>query len=155
MEETEATTAFELEQFLPYLLNQVAEAVGRSFQACYQKDFGLTRTQWRILAHLYALDGQTAKQIAARIHEDKVSLSRGVAGLETAGRLTRRTNPRDRRFESLHLTPEGRALFTRLSLRAATFEDGLAHKVGAESVAQLRGLLTRMLPLLEQGQPED
>jgi DNA-binding MarR family transcriptional regulator len=142
---------FALGNFLPYMLNQVAEAVSKGFQVHYQQEFGLSRTQWRILAHLSMQDGLTAKEISLRIHEDKVSISRGVAALEGADRLSRHPGQRDRRFETLHLTPDGRALFLRLTERAQTFEDDLAQALGKESTDELRRVLGKMLPLLGDG----
>lgn len=145
--------SFKLEAFLPYMLNQVAEAVSKAFQDRYQKDFGITRTQWRILAHLFAQDGLTAKEIGTRIHEDKVSISRAVAALEGADRLVRRQSRNDRRFEDLHLTPIGRELFERLSQRALDFETELTSQLGADATARLRLLLTELLPLVTQKPP--
>ena len=146
---------FDLGTFLPYMLNQVAEAVSKGFQAHYQKDFGLTRTQWRILAHLAAQDGLTAKEIGLRIHEDKVSISRAVAALETAGRLSRHPGQHDRRFEELRLTPEGHDLFARLALRAQAFETELARTLGPDANAELRRLLETLVPLLTEKRPDD
>ena len=142
---------FDLGNFLPYMLNQVAETVSKQFQLRYQQDFGLSRTQWRILAHLYAQDGLTAKDIGARIHEDKVSISRGVAALESSGRLSRQPGSRDRRFEELCLTSEGRDLFARLTERAHAFEADLARTLGKDSTDELRKVLEKMLPLLGDG----
>ncbi len=142
---------FDLGNFLPYMLNQVAEAVSKQFQVRYQQDFGLSRTQWRILAHLFAQDGLTAKEIGARIHEDKVSISRGVAALESSGRLSRQPGSRDRRFEELCLTSEGRDLFARLTERAHAFEEDLARTLGKDSTDELRRVLEKMLPLLGDG----
>ena len=143
--------AFDLGRFLPYMLNQVAEAVSKSFQERY-RDFGLSRTQWRILAHLYAQDGLTAKEISARINEDKVSISRGVAALENNGRLSRQPVANDRRFEGLHLTDEGRVLFAQLTERAISFESDLAETLGNESTRELRNILEKLLPLLKEDQ---
>jgi DNA-binding MarR family transcriptional regulator len=137
------------------MLNQVAEAVSKSFQQRYQTDFGLSRTQWRILAHLYAQDGLTAKEISTRIYEDKVSISRGVAALESSGRLSRHPSLGDRRFEVLHLTREGRDLFAQLTHRAHAFESDLARTLGIENTEDLRSVLEKALPLLTKGQSGD
>lgn len=147
-----SSPSFQLDAFLPYMLNQMAEAVSKGFQARYQKDFGITRTQWRLLAHLFAEDGLTAKEIGARIHEDKVSISRAVAALETAGRLMRQQGRKDRRFEELHLTPEGRALFERLSQMALDYQTDLSDLLGADATLRLRAVLVELLPLLKQRQ---
>ena len=132
---------FNLDTFLPYQLNQVAEAVSRAFQERYQKEFNLSRSQWRTLAHLAAQDGLTAKDISARTHEDKVSISRAVAALETRGLLQRQRSDVDKRFEILGLTETGRKLFAQLAARAEAFEAELVVVYGEEYVTQLRNLL--------------
>lgn len=135
--------SFDLDHFLPYQLNQVAEAISRAFQECY-RPFDLTRTQWRVLAHLASSDGLTARAIRDRINEDKVSISRAVAGLEAQGFLRREPLAADRRAEALHLTEAGRALFSELARRAEAFEADLAARLGKTVVAGLRETLESM-----------
>lgn len=132
--------SFDLDQFLPYQMNQVAEAISRAFQECY-RPFGLTRTQWRVMAHLASIDGLTARTIRDRIHEDKVSVSRAVAGLEARGFIRREPIAADRRAEALHLTVSGQSLFSELARRAGAFEAELAARLGETVVAQLRKAL--------------
>ena len=136
--------AFDLEHFLPYQLNQVAEAVSKAFAVLYQGEFGLTRTQWRVLAHLAAADGLTAKDIGALVHEDKVSISRGVAALEGRALLHRVRVLTDRRSERLHLTQTGRALFDQIALRARDFEADLSAQLGADVMVDLQVALQRV-----------
>ena len=38
---------FDLQDFLPYLLNQAAEASSLSFQHVYKSRYGMLRTDWR------------------------------------------------------------------------------------------------------------
>ena len=38
---------FELTHFLPYLLNQAAEASSLAFQRTYKDRYGMLRTEWR------------------------------------------------------------------------------------------------------------
>lgn len=135
---------FDLRRFLPYQLNQVAELVSKAFQDSYQRDFNLTRTQWRILAHLASADGMTAKEIAARVHEDKVSISRGVVGLEVKALLRKALDPDDRRFEFLHLTESGREVFAEVVNRARAFEAELTRHIGEGVVDALQASLTEM-----------
>ncbi len=141
---------FELNAFLPYMLNQAAEAVSQSFQEQYRKDYGLTRTQWRIMAHLNAASSLTAREICQRSHEDKVSVSRGVAALEGRGWLARAASTRDRRYEVLSLTEAGSDVVSQLAVRAGHFERELAERVGVKTVARLRSVLEEVLPMLER-----
>jgi len=44
--------AFDLQDFLPYLLNQAADASSLGFQKYYKDRYGMLRTEWRVLFHL-------------------------------------------------------------------------------------------------------
>ena len=43
---------FDLRDFMPYLLNQAADASSRDFQSYYKGKYGMLRTEWRVLFHL-------------------------------------------------------------------------------------------------------
>lgn len=140
---------FDLNTFFPYMLNQAAEAVSMAFQDHYRREYDLTRTQWRIIAHLDAEPDLNAKQICSRSHEGKVSVSRAVAGLEQRGLLTRAPSLADRRFEVLRLTPAGEQMFGELAGRARLFERELSSRVGEATVHQMRAALEDFLTKLD------
>ena len=48
----ENSDTFDLQLFLPYLLNQAAEESSLSFQRVYKDRYGMLRTEWRVLFHL-------------------------------------------------------------------------------------------------------
>lgn len=144
---------FQLDAFLPYMLNRAAEATSRDFEDWYAKDFGLTRTQWRILAHLDAAKTLTAKAICARIQVDKVGVSRAVAALEARGLLSRAPSEPDRRFEGLRLTEGGSALFAQLVERAGNYEQEIERKLGPKLAGALRAALAQALPKLQAAGP--
>lgn len=136
---------FDLERFLPYLLNQAAEAASRDFQATYRAAFGLTRVQWRVLANLGKFGAMTARDICRISHMEKTKVSRAVAALEDQGLLTRAPDPGDRRAEILSLTHSGAAVFTDLGQRAIRYDAALRAELGAEATAQLDSLLARLM----------
>jgi DNA-binding MarR family transcriptional regulator len=91
-----ADASFNLDSFLPYLLNQAAEATSHSFHVLYRDRYGMTRTQWRVLANLGRFGAMTARDICAISHVEKTKVSRAVSALEREGLLTRvppRRNP--------------------------------------------------------------
>ena len=73
---------FDLSAFLPYILNQAAEATSRSFQPAYTKKYGMTRTQWRVIANIGKFGAMTAKQICDISHLEKTKVSRAITMLE-------------------------------------------------------------------------
>ncbi len=136
---------FDLEQFLPYLLNQAAEATSRSFQEIYRDLYGMTRTQWRVMANLGKFGAMTAKDICVISHVEKTKVSRAVSALETDGFLRRTPSDEDRRAEILSLTDKGRSAFADLGQRAIAYDRNLRGRLGPELTAQLDALLKRLI----------
>jgi DNA-binding MarR family transcriptional regulator len=135
---------FDLENFLPYLLNQAAEATSKSFHATYKAAYGMTRTQWRVLANLGKFGSMTARDICAISHIEKTKVSRAVSALEEDGLLSRTPSPQDRRAEILALTDRGREVFVDLGQRAIQYDLALRTQIGPEIAAQLDELLRRI-----------
>jgi DNA-binding MarR family transcriptional regulator len=136
---------FDLASFLPYLLNQAAEATSKSFQASYKSAYGMTRTQWRVLANLGKFGAMTARDICTLSHIEKTKVSRAVAALETDGLLTRHTSPQDRRAEILSLTAKGTSVFRDLGQRAIDYDRALRHSLGADLAGRLDAVLRQLI----------
>lgn len=143
---------FDLDHFLPYLLNQAAEATSRGFQARYKAAYGMTRTQWRVLAHLGRFGALTARDICARTHTEKTKVSRAVTALEAKGWLLRSPSPQDRRAEILTLTDRGREVFSDLGRYASAYDHALRDQLGADLADRLDALLRH---IIAAGPPED
>lgn len=138
---------FDLTDFLPYLLNQAAEATSLSFQAVYRAEHGLSRTQWRVLAHLGRFGAMTARDICRRSHIEKTKVSRAVAALEVRAMLIRDPDPADRRAEMLSLTDAGQALYSRLGRRAIMFDRDLRNSLGNAEAAKLEQALRNLIAM--------
>ena len=136
---------FDLETFLPYLLNQAAEATSKRFQASYKAAYGMTRTQWRVLANLGKFGAMTARDICTISHIEKTKVSRAVAALEADGLLTRSANPQDRRAEFLALTAGGAAVFHDLGQQAIAYDRVLRDSLGADLAQRLDAVLRQLI----------
>ncbi len=146
---------FDLQDFLPYLLNQAAEATSRGFQATYRARYGLTRTQWRVMANLGRFGAMTARDICHRSHIEKTKVSRAVAGLEADGLLNRNTSPNDRRSENLSLTPKGSAVFAEIGQHAQDFDAALRARLGPEVSARIDTILRGIIALQSDSRPAE
>lgn len=135
---------FELQNFLPYMLNQAAEASGLAFQKHYKDRYGMLRTEWRVLFHLGRYGGLTATEIGAQARVHKTKISRAVAALEAKRFLTRTEQACDRRSEILALTPAGQAAFVEICNAAQRFDDRIAGRFTAHEVAVLRKCLAQI-----------
>src|SRR5436309_368876 len=80
----------------------------------YVEPFGLTITQFGLLAHLRVLDGISVGALAEKLVMDPTTLTRNLRPLERRGLVKLKPDPEDRRARSLHLSEAGREL-----LRAA------------------------------------
>lgn len=138
---------FNLEEFLPYLLNQAAEATSASFQAIYAEEYGMTRTQWRVLANLGKFGAMTAKDICRKSHVEKTKVSRAIAGLEGGGLLKRTESEADRRAENLSLTQKGKTAFDALGCRALDFDHALRAALGPGESRRLKTLLKSLMAM--------
>lgn len=135
---------FDLELFLPYLLNQAAEAASQAFQRVYKDRYGMLRTEWRVLAHLGQYGPMTAKAICDRSHLHKTKVSRAVAALAARRYLERATQDSDRRAETLRLTPAGQAVYADLGQVALACEARLRARIPPEEWEVLGRCLIRL-----------
>lgn len=137
-------TDFQLDDFLPYLLNNAAEVTGRAFSVHYREAYGMSRAQWRIMAHLGRGRPMTASDIGARAHLEKSKVSRAVSAMEEAGLLARSPSSADRRAEMLSLTGHGQRVHADLASRATQFQDDLISRLGKQRAQALAKLLQEM-----------
>ena len=115
--------SFELERFLPYRLSLLTNTVSQGIAARYRDEFGISVTEWRILAVLGRFPGLTASEVVARTAMDKVTIHRGVKALLEKKLLERRPDAGDRRRQSLHITrPKGQTVMENIIPRARQFE---------------------------------
>ena len=70
-----------LEDFLPYRLAVLSHTVSTKIAGVYDKRFGLTIPEWRVLAILGRFPGLSAVEVAERTMLDKVAVSRAVTKL--------------------------------------------------------------------------
>ena len=127
-----AAQALELEKFLPYRLSVLAQLVSESLHDLYAGPFGLSVTQWRVMAALGRFAPLTASDVGQRIVMDKVAVSRAVASLMQRGLIERATDRADRRRASLRLSARGRAMHARIVPLALQYESRLCETLSPE-----------------------
>ncbi|SPF77452.1 MarR family winged helix-turn-helix transcriptional regulator [Pseudoprimorskyibacter insulae] len=137
---------FALQQFLPYMLNQAAEASSLGFQQAYKERYGMLRTEWRVLFHLGLYGRMRAQDIVARASIHKTKVSRAVQRLEDRRFLKRERDEEDRRREHLELTAAGLKAYKDLYAIASKYEAQLTEGLTAQELSELR----RLLAVLEQ-----
>ncbi len=142
--ETGEPEEFDLKNFLPYLLNISGEVTSSGFQTSYKEEYGMTRTQWRVLFHLGRYGDMTARDICSRARTHKTKVSRAVSALEGMRFLKRQKDQNDRRFETLCLTTDGDKAYKALCRKAGQFDSELSAKFTPKENAILRRCLRQL-----------
>jgi len=138
------TDDFDVRNFLPYLLNQAAEASSLEFQKVYKDKYGMLRNEWRVLFHLGIYGQLTASEIGTRATMHKTKISRAVQRLAERRYLTRVRATDDRRVEYLSLTQAGQRVYQDLKSIAAEYDAALTDGMSRQEAATLRALLQRL-----------
>jgi DNA-binding MarR family transcriptional regulator len=141
---TTPAQALELEKFLPYRLSILTQLVSQSLHDLYAGPFGLSVTQWRVMAALGRFAPLTASDVGQRIVMDKVAVSRAVAALLKRGLIERATDRTDRRRATLRLSARGRAIHGRIVPLALEYESRLCEALSAEEKRAFDALSDRL-----------
>ena len=96
-----------------FLLHDVARLLKRRFDQ-NARGTGLTRSQWRVLAHLAPNEDIHQGKLEEILNVEAITLGRIVDKLEILGLIERRPHPSDRRIWLLHLTDAARPKLTQL-----------------------------------------
>lgn len=128
--------------WLRYVSNHASHAFGLKLEAC-----GVTVAEWVVLRELYDHDAAAPSDLAARLGMTRGAMSKLADRLADKSLLTRRPGDRDRRCQTLALTPQGRALVPTLSELAdrndAEFFGHLQPEERAVIEAALKGIVRR------------
>lgn len=135
---------FDLDDFLPYLLNQAAETTSSGFHSLYRDKYGMTRTQWRVMANLGKFGAMTARDICEISHIEKTKVSRAISALEDRKMLCRTSSPNDRRVEILSLTESGKAVFAELGQLALSYDKLLRDNLGPADAKLFVAILRKL-----------
>jgi DNA-binding MarR family transcriptional regulator len=134
-----------LEHFVPYRLSVLTNIVSMSIAEAYEREFGLSIPQWRVLAVLARYPDLSAIEVAERTAMDKVAVSRAVQGLLATRRLVRSYDSGDRRRTRLRLSPAGRSVYTRVAPLALGYEKKLLDALSATDRRALDRLVSRLI----------
>ena len=134
-----------LEDFLPYRLAILSHTVSTSIARAYDKRFGLSIPEWRVIAILGRFPGLSAVEVAERTMMDKVAVSRAVTKLIKSGRVDREFADADRRRSILSLSEKGRKVHDEIAPLALGIEEDLLHGLTPEQVETLNTVIERLL----------
>lgn len=139
-----AHARLDLDQFLPYRLSVLSNAISQAIAREYAARFDLGVTEWRVMAVLGLNPGLSASEVAERTAMDKVAVSRAVARLVAAGRVKRELHGADRRRSVLRLSEAGFAIYDQVVPIALGHERQLLAQLGDGDRAALDRILAKL-----------
>jgi len=137
----------QLERFLPYRLSILSNTISQAIADDYQRRYDISVTEWRVMAVLARFEGLSAREVAERTAMDKVAVSRALARLVEAGRVSRVTHDDDKRRSVLGLTEAGWTMHDEVAPMARAREREVLAKLDAEERAWLNRILDKLQPV--------
>jgi DNA-binding MarR family transcriptional regulator len=139
-----ANAPLDLERFLPIRISVLGNRLTRAVARVYAQRFHMTAPEWRTMAVLGRYGAMTSNGVAEYTAMDKVRVSRAVARLLASDRITRDTDPQDRRRAILDLSTEGRAVYEQIVPLALAVEAELVSSLTAEERAVLDDVIRKL-----------
>ena len=134
-----------LEDFLPYRLSITSHTVSTNIARVYEKRFGVSIPEWRVIAVLGRYPGLSAVEVADRTLMDKVAVSRAVTKLIKNGRIDREFADADRRRSILNLSEEGKKVHNEIAPLALEFEQQLVQNISEDDYEKFNSVLEQLL----------
>jgi MarR family transcriptional regulator for hemolysin len=124
-------------------VTRTAKALSRAFDDELTAAGGSLPT-WLVLVSLMAGRHGSQRDLADAVGIEGATLTHHLNRMETAGLVTRRRDPDNRRVHQVELTPDGEATFHALRERVAAFDAELRAGFTKSELVQLRGFLDRL-----------
>jgi MarR family transcriptional regulator, transcriptional regulator for hemolysin len=124
-------------------LARVARDVSRAFDVALVEAGG-SLPVWLVLISLKGSPGANQRELAGAMGIQGATLTHHLNAMESAGLVTRRRNPQNRRAHVVELTTDGDALFLRLREAALGFDARLRSGLGESDLATVEELLSRL-----------
>lgn len=138
-----AEPEFDLDRFLPYLINRAGARLAAAFGAEIAPH-GIGLQEWRVLAALHARGPGRLGDLAALTSIDVSTLSRLVGRMSRSGLVSRAREDGDRRAVHIRLTAKGQDTVAAIIPRARAYHDTALHGFAAAEAETLRRMLKRV-----------
>lgn len=124
-------------------LAQTARSVTRAFEEALAEAGGSVSI-WLVLIALKTRRLGNQRELAEAVGIREATLTHHLNGMDSAGLITRRRDPANRRVHLVEITPDGEAAFHRLRAAAVAFDSRLRGGFGRDEMADLERMLDRL-----------
>lgn len=124
-------------------LTRTAKILGRAFDDALAAAGG-SQPMWLVLITLKSRQVANQRELADAVGVQGATLTHHLNAMESAGLVTRRRAPDNRRIHLVELTPEGDELFLRLREVVIAFDARIRTGFSEDDISHLEDLLTRL-----------
>ncbi|WP_215544324.1 MarR family winged helix-turn-helix transcriptional regulator [Amycolatopsis sp. CA-230715] len=132
------------------VLSRTAKTASRAFDQALAAAGG-SQPVWQILISLKTSPVANQRELADAVGIQGATLTHHLNGMETAGLVTRRRDPENRRVHLVELTEDGEALFHRLASAAIAHDKRMRKGLSEAEIATLADLLHRLAENVSNG----
>lgn len=125
-------------------LSRAARLLSRAFDDALASAGG-SLPVWLVLLNLKTRTVASQRELAEAIGITETTLTHHLNAMDDSGLLTRRRDRANRRIHVIELTADGEAAFLRLRDAAVAFDKRLRAGIPDADIAQLAGLLERLV----------
>jgi DNA-binding MarR family transcriptional regulator len=133
----------ELDERIPFLLAQLGSYISDDFQHRLAP-IGADPRTYAVLVALASDDGQSQRQLSARLGIHRNAMVTVIDNLERRGLAKRLPHPDDRRAVAVTLTAKARHLLPALDEQGRALEDEISTPLSSQERDTLRHLLQRI-----------
>jgi DNA-binding MarR family transcriptional regulator len=132
-----------------YLIKRVELLVRTRLEGSL-RDLGVTAGQYAVLSLLALMPDASSAQIARSVGVTPQTMAETITAFERQKLIRREPSSTHKRILEISLTDSGLSLLKECDARAKDAETALFSELGSKDVAQLRGILNRILAIEER-----
>lgn len=133
-----------LEHYMPYRLSILSNRVSSIIAEAYKDKFGLSITEWRIMAVLGEYPGVSADEVSSKTQIEKSMISRAIQKLLDRSLVNREIDAQDRRRHNLKLTERGLKVYDEIVPMSYDYETRLLDCFTEMELMQLDSLIGKL-----------
>lgn len=140
----------QLDRSLFFKFIMLVNLTARPFGRLYQRRYGITLTEWRVLLTAASRPGISAVEIAEALGCEQMPISRAITGLEKHDRVMRTPDPNDARRLSISLTKTGWTLYRMIAKTGRKRERALLGVLADAERAELARMMEKLVTRARQ-----
>jgi len=140
----------ELSDFFPYQFSVLAQQMSDYLATIYNKQYGLSKFEWRVLASVAQCGNVSATGIMEITRLDKMQVSRAIAKLKTQQILVQIPSKTDKRANDVKLTAQGETLYQTIVPLIKAQEQKLLENLSAAERQALVAITNKLSNALDQ-----